>query len=167
MKASRKNRLIQERIHDPYYEGQKYPDGVVCPECDAVYQGGHWLWRKGPENRNITASDRSLCPACRRIQDKYPAGVVFLEGEYLTRRREEIVNLVNRIVREEGDKSPLRKVINREEEGGTIAIHLTDDHMARHLGEAIHRAHKGELKMKYGKETRFVRVYWSRNLPQD
>lgn len=87
-----------------------------------------------------------------------------LEGEYLTRRREEIVNLLNRIVREEGDRSPLRKVINREEKEGTIGIYLTDDHMARHLGEAIRRAHKGDLEIKYGEETRFVRVYWSRNL---
>jgi hypothetical protein len=37
--------------------------------------------------------------------------------------------------------------------------------MARHLGDAIHRAHKGDLSMKYGDETRFVRVHWSRDLP--
>ena len=163
MKTSRKNKLIRERIHDPYYEGRKYPDGVVCPDCSAIYQSGHWLWPKEEKNRDIPPSDRYLCPACRRIQDRYPAGVVFLEGEYLTRRREEILNLVNRIVKEEKNKSPLRKVINREEKEGTIAIHFTDDHMARHLGDAIHRAHKGDLRMKYGEETRFLRVYWSRD----
>ncbi len=165
MKTSRKNKLIQERIHDPYYEGRKYPDGVVCPECSAIYQSGHWLWPKAEGYRDITTTDRYVCPACRRIQDRYPAGVVFLEGEYLSRRREEILNLVDRIVQQERNKSPLRKVIDREEKEGTIAIHLTDDHMARHLGDAIHRAHKGDLSMKYGDETRFVRVHWSRDLP--
>jgi NMD protein affecting ribosome stability and mRNA decay len=165
MKSSRKNRLIREKIHDPYYEGRKYPDGMVCPDCEAVYQGGHWLWPREDETSDTTGNDRYLCPACRRIQDNFPAGVVFLEGEYLTRRREEIVNLVDRIVKEETDKSPLRRVINREENRGTIAIHLTDDHMARHLGEAVHRAHKGDLKMKYGDETRFLRVYWNRGFP--
>lgn len=165
MKGSRKNRLIQERIHDPYYEGRKYPDGVECPECHALYQGGHWVWPREEENRNTSACERNLCPACRRIQHRYPAGVVFLQGEYLTRRREEVMNLVNRIVRQEGEKSPLRKVMDREEKEGAVAIHLTDDHMARHLGEAVHRAHKGDLKMQYGEEARFVRVYWSRNLP--
>jgi len=156
--------LIQERIHDPYYEGRKYPDGVVCPGCNAVYQGGHWVWPKGEESRDIPTGDQNICPACRRIRDNYPAGLLVLGGEYLKRRKEEILNLVNRIVREEGEKSPLRKVINREEKEGSITIYLTDDHMARRLGEAIHRAHKGELEIKYGEETRFVRVYWNRDI---
>lgn len=165
MKTFRKDKLIKERIHDPYYEGRKYPDGVMCPGCHAIYQTGRWLSCKDEANKNTTAGDQSLCPSCRRIRDNYPAGVLFLEGEYLNRRKEEILNLVSRVVEEEGDKSPLKKVINREEEKGAIVIRFTDDHMARHLGEAIHRAHKGNLKIKYGEETRFVRVYWTRDLP--
>ncbi len=164
MKAARKDRLIREKIHDPYDEGRKYSDGVICSDCQAIYQSGHWLWPKEDEKKDITARDQYLCPACRRIRDRYPAGVVFLEGEYLTRRRQEILNLVNRLVKEESYKSPLRKVISREENRGKLTIHLTDDHMARHLGEAIYRAYKGDLKIRYGEDRRFVRVYWSRDL---
>jgi NMD protein affecting ribosome stability and mRNA decay len=166
MKGARKDRLIREKIHDPYYEDRKYPDGVMCPDCRAIYQNGHWLWPKDEEKMETAAGDRHLCPGCRRIQDRHPAGVVYLEGEYLSKRRKEILNLIDRIVREEQSKSPLKKVMSREEEGDRISIHLTDDHMARHLGEAIHRAHKGDLKIKYGEEARFVRIYWSRNLPE-
>lgn len=165
MGASRKNKLIREKIHDPYHESRKYGDGVICPTCHAIYQSGHWLWAKKEEIRDITSADQSLCPACKRIRDKYPAGVVVLEGQYLTRRKEEILNLVDRIVKEQGYKSPLKKVINRGENRGAIVINLTDDHMARHLGEAIYRAHKGDLKIKYGEGSRFVRVYWNRDVP--
>jgi len=31
MGRGRKNRLIQERIHDPYYEEKKYPEGGILP----------------------------------------------------------------------------------------------------------------------------------------
>ncbi len=165
MSSSRKDRLIREKIHDPYHESRKYTDGAMCPGCRAIYQSGHWLWPKEEEAKNITSADQYLCPACRRIRDKYPAGVVVLEGQYLDRRKDEILNLIDRIVKEQGYKSPLRKVIDRDENKGRIVINLTDDHMARHLGEAIYRAHKGDLKIKYGEETRFVRVHWSRDLP--
>lgn len=165
MRLSRQDKLIKEKNHDPYSEGRKYPDGVVCPECQATYRCGHWLKCNEEAGATSTVNDQCLCPSCRRIRDNYPAGVVFLEGEYLNRRREEIINLVNRVVDEESEKSPLKKVINREEKGDAIVIHLTDDHMARHLGEAIHRAHKGSLRIKYGHQSRFVRVYWTRHLP--
>ena len=163
MKASRKNKLIKEKIHDPYYEGRKYPDGVVCPDCHAIYQGGHWLCHGDEANKTATGN-QYLCPSCRRIRDNYPAGVLFLNGEYLDRRKDEILNLVNRVVEQEAEKSPLKKVLNREEKRGAIVIHFTDDHMTRHLGEAIHRAHKGDLKIKYGDQSRFVRVYWTRDV---
>jgi len=165
MKTSRKDKLIKDKKHDPYYEGRKYPDGVVCPACHALYQGGHWLWSKEVEILTPSSSEQNLCPSCRRIRDNYPAGIVFLQGEYLMRRREEVLNLVNRVVEEQAGKSPLRKVIDREEKEDRVVFQLTDDHMARTLGEAVYRAHKGDLKIKYGDQTRFVRVYWTRDIP--
>lgn len=164
MSASRKDRLIREKIHDPYHETRKSADGVMCPACHAIYQSGHWLWPREDEIQNLSSADQSLCPACRRIRDKYPAGIVVLEGQYLNRRKEEILNLVDRIVKEQSYKSPLKKVISHDENKGAIVIHVTDDHLARQLGEAIHRAHKGDLKIKYGEEARFVRVHWRRDI---
>ncbi len=162
MTIFRKDRLIQEKIHDPYYEGRKYPDGVICPMCQAIYLDGRWVW-KAEKRRVDISGEEYICPACRRILDRYPAGIVFLTGKYLTIRREEILNLINNLIEEESGRSPLKRLINIEEDSKGITINLTDDHLARRIGEAIGRAYKGNLEIKYKEDARFVRIYWHRD----
>ena len=58
--ADRKDRLILERIHDPYKAKRKLPEPTVCPGCQAVLREGRWQWAKSwPES-----SHRELCQAC-------------------------------------------------------------------------------------------------------
>lgn len=47
---ARRDRLIQERIHDPYKARAKMADPGVCPRCGAVYENGRW--RSGPRPVN-------------------------------------------------------------------------------------------------------------------
>jgi len=89
--------------------------------------------------------------------------VVFLTGNYLTTHKEEILNIINNLIEEESQRSPLKRVINMEEDEKGITINLTDDHLARRIGEAIGRACKGELELKYTEDARFIRVYWHRD----
>lgn len=159
----RKDKLIQERIHDPYYEGEKYPDGVICSGCQAIYKEGRWVWPTEEEKKKKMSSEETLCPACRRVRDKYPAGMVMLSGTYLANHKEEILNLANNIIEEEKARSPLKRLINIEEEDGRLVLNFTDDHLARRVGEAVGRAHKGEIEIKYQEEARFVKVFWHRD----
>jgi hypothetical protein len=39
-------------------------------------------------------------------------------------------------------------------------VTTTDAHLARRLGEAVHRAHQGALTVQYNAEQRQVRVRW-------
>ena len=72
----RGDRLIKERIHDPYLSREKLPEPTVCPECRAVFTEGRWQWQSSvAEDANET-----LCPACRRIREKVPAGILTLSG---------------------------------------------------------------------------------------
>ena len=156
----RKDRLIQEKIHDPYYEGKKYPEGTVCAGCGAIYKEGRWVWPE--DGKKHKAEEETLCPACRRIRDKYPAGVVYLSGGYLSTHKEEIINLVKNIIEKESERSPLKRLINIEEKDGEIILNFTDDHLARKVGEAVGRAHKGELELKYTEGDKFVTIFWRR-----
>ena len=45
----RRDRLIRERIHDPYKTRLKLPEPTVCPQCGAVYHDGRWDWATRPE----------------------------------------------------------------------------------------------------------------------
>jgi NMD protein affecting ribosome stability and mRNA decay len=156
----RKDRNIKEKGHDPYDLKKKYPEGTYCPECMARYHGGRWIWA---EKKAITGNAQ-LCPACRRKRDNFPAGEVYLTGTYLTAHKREIVNLIQNIVNEEKERTPLKRLIDLKEEGDDLCVSLTDDHMARHIGDAIYKAYHGNLELKYSDEAKFVRLYWCRDV---
>ncbi|MCD6319810.1 MAG: ATPase [Candidatus Desulfofervidaceae bacterium] len=163
MRRERKNRLIQEKIHDPYYEDKKYPEGVICSACGAIYKDGRWIWPTEEEKKKGLSGEKILCPACRRVRDNYPAGIVVLSGTYLAEHKEEILNLANNIIEEEKKRSPLKRLINIEEEDGKLIFNFTDDHLARRVGEAVGRAHKGKLEIKYSEGAKFASVSWHRD----
>ena len=58
---------------------------------------------------------------------------------------------------------PLHRIMNVHERAGTIRIETTDIHLPRRIGEALRRAHKGDLAINYENEGCFVRVSWTRN----
>jgi NMD protein affecting ribosome stability and mRNA decay len=154
------DRNIKEKGHDPYNQGKKHVDGAYCPECKAIYHDGRWSW---PEKGHETTGMPLLCSACRRIRDDFPAGEVHLSGTYLARHMEEIENLVNRIVREGRERSPYKRMMDMKKTPEGLLIRLTDDHLARLIGDALHRACNGDLKLKYSDEEKFLRIFWHRD----
>jgi NMD protein affecting ribosome stability and mRNA decay len=153
------DRNIKEKGHDPYGEARKHTEGAYCPECQAVYQGGRWVWPDRPE----ASGSPLLCSACRRIRDDFPAGECYLSGKYLKKHRQEIENLIRKLIREARQRSPLKRMMDIRPDDEGLRVRLTDDHLARQIGEAVHRAYKGNLQLKYSGEEKFVRLYWHRD----
>ena len=91
-----------------------------------------------------------LCAACRRINDKFPAGVVTLRGEFA--HQEEAEN----------KEHPLNRIINIEDDEQGVVINTTDIHLPRRIGEAVKRAFHGEIEDDFEKDGYFVRVNWTR-----
>ena len=156
----RLDRFIQQKSHDPYDLGRKYTEGMYCPRCGARYHQGRWRWSE----KDNTSGEPQLCPACRRILDNFPAGEIRISGKYVNNHRNEIVNLIQNVIREEEARSPLKKVIDFTLEGDRLTVSLTDDHLARHIGEAVHRAYDGDLAIKYSEGEKFVRLHWHRDV---
>lgn len=154
----RTDKLIHEEIHDPYYEGKKYPEPAVCSECQLVYENGRWLKKSRiPENPNW-----HTCPACRRIKDRCPGGCVYLSGRHFELHRSDILNLIENVTEQIRNEHPIRRIMWQKTTKAGIEIATTDGHMARRLGEAVFRSQKGEFDIKYADEDNLVRVYWSR-----
>lgn len=156
---SRKDRLIHERVHDPYKTSYKPPEPSVCPVCHAVFQGGRWQWLQSwPAD-----SHKEICQACRRIRDNYPAGLVTMNGDFVKTHRVEVLSLVRNEEKAERDEHPLHRIIAVEERAGEVVVSTTDIHLPRRIGEALRRAYKGRLDLHYEKESCFVRVNWTSN----
>lgn len=154
----RRDRLIQEHIHDPYKTRLKLPEPTICPNCGAVYHEGRWQWRPVyPQSAH-----RELCQACHRIRDVYPAGEITLRGAFVTQHKDEILQLVRHHEAEEKREHPLHRIMRIEEHPEFLVIRTTDIHLPRRIGEAIRNAFKGELHQQYEEETYFVRIHWQR-----
>lgn len=155
--SPRNGRRLHEHIHDPYKTGHKFPQPAVCPVCHAVYLGGRWHWSEHwPSDAHS-----HLCEACRRTRDHNPAGEVTLKGPAIQTHKTEIFNLARHLEQIENSEHPLHRIMNIAEQPDAVIIHTTDLHLARRIGEAVRRAHKGKLDWHYDKAACFVRVSWT------
>lgn len=154
----RRDRLLRERRHDTYRADGKLKEPTVCPRCKAVYRAGIWRWGQAPAD-----SHETTCPACHRIEDDYPAGVVWLSGQFLARHREEILGLARN---EESDKKrehALERIMRIDSRDNEIIITTTDIHLARRIGEAVEHAYAGDLEYHYQEDEHHLRVHWKRD----
>lgn len=153
----RRDRLIQDPVHDPYRAKRKLPEPTACPDCGAVFRQGSWRWTPSPLDAH-----RHLCPACQRVRDDYPAGHVTVKGEFLESHGDEILSLVRNLEKREKTAHPLHRIMDTRTEQHALVITTTDIHLARAIGEALHDAYQGELDHRYSEEERLIRVTWSR-----
>ncbi len=154
----RTDRRIPEHERDPYDLRGKLPDPTACSSCDVMFRDGRWTWGAPPAD-----SHRTTCPACRRIEDDYPAGVVIVEGAFATRHRAEILGLARNLEEREKRPHPLKRIMRiAHPDDGPIAIATTDARLARGIGDALHRAYEGELDVRYTDKEDLLRVHWTR-----
>lgn len=156
--APRRDRFIKEHIHDPYRMRSKPEGPLACPNCGAVYDDGRWRWPDHP----AAGMAHQICPACRRIADDCPAGIVTIKGLFAEAHREEILGLLHNESEAEAKEHPLNRVLAIVPHDGGMTVTTTDIHLARRLGETLHAAFKGDLSLRYGEEEYLVRVRWVR-----
>ncbi len=154
---TRRDKLIRERDHDVYRTGKKLPDPSACTECRAMYRNGRWQWGHPPVDAASV-----LCPACQRIRDDMPAGVLTLVGSFQLEHRAEILGLIRNIEERELKNHPLKRIIEASDQDDTMTITTADADLARSLGSAIHHAYQGELDYRYPGEGDLLRVRWER-----
>jgi hypothetical protein len=154
-----KSHHVEPHRHDPYKARHKLPEPAACPECGAVFREGRWQWvNEGPEGAH-----KERCPACHRINDKFPAGEIIIAGAFSKAHHAEILALVRNIQEEQNAEHPLSRVMDIVEFGDKTVVTTTDIHLPRRIGHALEHAFKGKLDVHYNEEEYFVRVQWRRD----
>ncbi|MEA3363571.1 MAG: BCAM0308 family protein [Thermodesulfobacteriota bacterium] len=155
----RQDRLIKEKVHDPYMKRSKPVEPTVCPECEVVFVDGRWQWNTVPSGK----VKEKLCPACQRKRDKFPAGLLTLRGDFFKGHRSEILRLVQNKVENQKAQHPMKRLMGIEEQDdGSTQLTFTDTHLPRGVGQAIADAYGGEFEIQYTEEAGVVRAYWER-----
>lgn len=156
--TQRHDRLLRERVHDPYKTRLKLPEPTVCPQCGAVWQSGRWQWVAEPPQ----GAGHELCQACHRINDRYPAGELILSGLFLSTHKQEITQLVRNTEAAEKGEHPLHRIMAIDERDDQLVITTTDIHLPRRIGQAISNAYEGDFDFQYDEEGYFIRAKWRR-----
>jgi NMD protein affecting ribosome stability and mRNA decay len=153
----RRDRLIREREHDVYRTRKKLPEHTVCSDCGALYRRGRWQWGEAPAEPHAV-----VCPACQRVRDDCPAGVLTLVGDFNLKHREEVIGLLRNVEIREARQHSQKRIMSVVEGEGEVTITTTDSSLARSLGTALHHAYAGELDYRYGDGNDVLRVRWER-----
>jgi NMD protein affecting ribosome stability and mRNA decay len=154
--SSDENQRAGGHPDDPY-RAVKPTEPTRCPGCGATFVGGRWTWAKAPEDAH-----EHLCPACQRIEDRFPAGYVLLRGDFRGGRRDEVVALIHAKEKQQRSEYPLQRVISIEDVHGGMQVTTTDSLLARGIGEALYETYKGDLKLRYSRDENLLRATWKR-----
>ena len=142
---------------DPYYQAAKPPEPSQCPMCHAIFSDGRWQWADAPGDVH-----EEVCPACRRVEDRFPAGYVTIKGKFFTDHRDEIIALIKAKEKREKAERPLQRIMAIEDVREGLQVTTTDSQLARGIGEALHDAYKGDLKLRYSRDENLLRATWKR-----
>ncbi len=152
------------RSADVYVSDEARKEIAVCTGCKALYKNKRWF-PKEDESAKISrdmVKYEVICPACQRIEDDNPAGIVTFSGNYLVEHELEILNIIKNEAEKTSIKNPLARIMEIRQEGNVMTIRTTDDKLAQKLGTNIYKAHSGNLEYQWSKDYNFVRVNWSR-----
>lgn len=147
------------RSMDIYQEKGGVKGTAYC-ECGVVFRNKRW---QSGENEDKSPGGQSLvCPACRRIADRVPAGIVALRGDFYAAHEAEIDNLIKNTEQAAVTKNPLGRVMETSREQGGVTITTTDGRLAQKIGREVYKSHGGELHFNWSQAEDLVRVSWSR-----
>ncbi|MCS6897461.1 MAG: BCAM0308 family protein [Nitrospira sp.] len=164
-KGKRYTVSYKEKPHpkqDPYAM-LKAPKGpVICRSCHAIYADKRWYLDRIEAGQLLTSrSTRTLlCPACQKIRDDYPEGIVTLKWADLQKHEVEIRNLIANVEERALSVNPLERVMKITRVGEDLEVQTTSDRLAQRLGRELVKAYKGRATTRWAHQDVLARVTW-------
>jgi len=148
--------FVMPARHDPYRADNKPLGEQVCPDCGLVNRRGRWMRAQATPQAQSQA-----CPACRRIADKLPAGILTVEGAYAFEKRDEVLATARNVAEKVQSEHPLERIMSIETFDGRLVISTTDVHLVQAIGRALHGAFSGALHYGFQEGDYQLRVNWA------
>jgi NMD protein affecting ribosome stability and mRNA decay len=108
------------------------------------------------------AVEQHKCPACRKEEDHYVMGIVYISGDFFNQRRDEIVNMLKNEEEKEVDHNPLDRIMGIVEDKDGVRVETTSESLAVHLGRMLYHSYGGDVEYKFSDEQKLARVFWHR-----
>ena len=117
----------------------------VCAECKAVYDGRKWDGSAHLSLRNFEKLEKTLCTPCKRVRGNVALGVVYLNGEVLESRAEEIVRMIRREEEIERTRNHCSRILDIRCEGPKMTIRTVNSQLAIHIAKQFKKKFKGRM----------------------
>jgi hypothetical protein len=143
---------------DPFGTSERPPEPAQCRRCGAVVRDGRWVWGSAAHGAAVTE-----CPACRRIAQDLPDGILTLAGGFVPAHESEIRGLVQHVEQNEKRDHALARIFGIAAEGGELVVKTTERRLADSIGRALERAYGGSLARSEGDRSSPLRVRWQRD----
>ncbi|MBN1695522.1 ATPase [candidate division WOR-3 bacterium] len=165
MDKTHKRRGGDAVLKDPYLREVNYKEPNICPSCKAVYHNKRWQFDDKLEHKIKLESNygRKKCPACRKIHDNYPMGLVFISGDFIGQHNKEILSTVKSEEKRAIGKNPLERIMVIEKtDANQYVIKTTTDTLAQRIGKILNNSYKGKIEYKFSEGQKILQVFWSR-----
>jgi hypothetical protein len=150
---------------DPYLPKGASKHVSVCEQCHAVYSNKRWSLSPGLYDTIMKDPSTTpvVCPACHKMRDDLPSGIVTLKGDYVLPHKLELLKLVKNEETRARVGNPLERVMSvKENGGGSLVITTTNERLAQRLGRAIKKAFHGDVVYNWSHENKLARIDWER-----
>jgi hypothetical protein len=150
---------------DPYLPRGASRKISACEGCHSVYKNKRWYADPELYDAAVKVPDTAatVCPACLKIRDNFPGGIVTLKGDYVLPHKQDLMNLIKNEEARARGFNPLERVMSVKENGyGSIVISTTNEKLAQRLGRAIKKAFHGEVAYHWSHDNKLARVDWER-----
>lgn len=152
----------RSKAKDPYIPAKAYPEPTVCPVCHLVYHRKHWSKNDAYYEQVKNRAEKHTCPACRKIEDRFPMGIVYVTGGFLADHKENVMQLIRNQAQLEYGRNPLDRIMSLNPRNNELVVETTSEHLAMSLGRALERAFGGKVRFAFSQDEKNVRVYWQR-----
>ena len=137
----------------------------VCEGCRSVYMNKRWYYEGVVDETALKNPDAAkiVCPACLKMRDNFPGGIVTLKGDYVLSHKHDLIRLIKNEEERARGLNPLERVMSMKENGyGSLVIATTNERLAQRLGRAIKKAFHGDVAYNWSHDNKLVRVDWVR-----
>lgn len=147
---------------DPYLPKLSTGGMAFCGKCGAIYKGKRWSLSPvaaAPDKKAV----KVLCPACRKIKDRFPGGFVTIKGSFLKAHKQEMLNLIRNKELRACYLNPLERIIKITEKNKEIEIQTTTEKLAQRIGQMLKKTFSGNVEYKWSSDVKLARVLWNRD----
>jgi NMD protein affecting ribosome stability and mRNA decay len=148
---------------DPYAMLRAPKSPAICTKCRAVYEKKRWYFDEAKAARLAASrtTTKFVCPACQKIRDDYPEGIVTLKWPELPDHEAEIRGLIGNVESRALSVNPLARVMKIVKRRNAMEVQTTSDRLAQRLGRELVRAFQGTVDYQWAHRDMLMRVKWN------